>query len=237
VNIAGFRAYLVNDGKVIWETRVQVGKPFHQTPVFRDEMTYVVMNPTWTVPYSIATKEMLPVIQRDPDYFKTRTFDVRNRAGENVDPETIDWSKHSRRNLPYTFVQRPGPRNALGRIKFIFPNEYSVYLHDTPSKSLFGRSERAFSHGCIRTQNPFDLAELLLRPKGWDRERIDAQIESLETKTVHLAEPLPVLLLYLTTDIGPNGEQHFYKDIYERDERILAALDAPFVLQLPIDLQ
>jgi len=237
VNIAGFRAYLVNDGNFIWDTKVQVGKTYHQTPVFRDEMAYVVMNPTWTVPYSIASKEMLPRIQSDPDYFKTRTFDVRNRAGENVDPETIDWSKHSRRNLPYTFVQRPGPRNALGRIKFIFPNQYSVYLHDTPSKSLFGRSERAFSHGCIRTQNPFDLAELLLRPKGWDRERIDAQIESQETKTVHLAEPLPVLLLYWTADIGPNGEQHFYKDVYERDERILAALNAPFELALPIDLQ
>lgn len=236
VNIAGFRAYLVNDSKITWETKVQVGKFYHQSPVFRDELTYVVMNPTWTVPYSIATKEMLPRIQSDPDYFKSRTFDVRNRAGENVDPETIDWSELSRRNFPYTFVQRPGPRNALGRIKFIFPNEYAVYLHDTPSKSLFGRSERAFSHGCIRTQNPFDLAEILLRPKGWDRDRIDAQIESLETKTVHLVEPLPVLLLYWTADIGANGERHFYKDVYERDQRVLEALDAPFVLEPPIDL-
>jgi len=236
VNIAGFRAYLVNDSKVIWETKVQVGKPYHQSPVFRDELTYVVMNPTWTVPYSIATKEMLPRIQRDPDYFNSRTFDVRNRAGENVDPETIDWSELSRGNFPYTFVQRPGPRNALGRIKFIFPNEYAVYLHDTPSKSLFGRSERAFSHGCIRTQNPFDLAEILLRPQGWDRDRIDAQIESLETKTVHLAEPLPVLLLYWTADIGANGERLFYKDVYERDQRILTALDEPFALELPIGL-
>jgi len=228
VNIAGFRAYLVNNGKVAWETKVQVGKPFHQTPVFLDEMTYVVMNPTWTVPYSIATKEMLPRIQRDPDYFRTRTFDVRNRAGENVDPESIDWSQLSRGNFPYTFVQRPGPANALGRIKFIFPNEHAVYLHDTPSKSLFGRSERAFSHGCIRTQNPFDLAEHLLAPAGWDRARIDAQIESEETKTVHLAEPLPVLLLYWTADIGPSGEYYFFKDIYERDQRVLDALDAPF---------
>ena len=166
VNIAGYRAYLVSDGEFAWDTKVQVGKPYHQTPVFRDEMTYVVMNPTWTVPYSIATKEMLPRIQRDPDYFKTRTFDVKNRAGENVDPNTIDWSQLSRGNFPFTFVQRPGPANALGRIKFIFPNEHAVYLHDTPSKSLFGRSERAFSHGCIRTQNPFDLAERLLAPVG-----------------------------------------------------------------------
>lgn len=236
VNIAGFRAYLVNDRKIVWETKVQVGKPYHQTPVFRDEISYVVMNPTWTVPYSIATKEMLPRIQRDSDYFKTRTFDVRNRAGENVDPDTIDWSALSRGNFPYTFVQRPGPRNALGRIKFIFPNKYAVYLHDTPSKSLFGRSERAFSHGCIRTENPFDLAELLLQPKGWDRERIDAQIESEETKTVHLAEPLPVLLLYWTADIGADGESHFYKDVYDRDQKILAALDAPFTSELAIDL-
>ena len=228
VNIAGYRAYLVDDGQVVWDTKVQVGTPFHQSPVFRDEMTYVVMNPTWTVPYSIATKEMLPRIQGDPDYFKTRTFDVRNRAGENVDPDSIDWSALSRGNFPYTFVQRPGPANALGRIKFIFPNEYAVYLHDTPSKSLFGRSERAFSHGCIRTQNPFDLAELLLGPAGWDRERIDAQIESAETRTVHLAQPLPVLLLYWTADVGPNGEYHFYNDVYERDQRVLDALDAPF---------
>jgi len=236
VNIAGYRAYLVNDGQIVWDTKVQVGKPYHATPVFRDEMTYVVMNPTWTVPYSIATKEMLPRIQRDPDYFKTRTFDVRNRAGENVDPESIDWTQLSRGNFPYTFVQRPGPANALGRIKFIFPNEHAVYLHDTPSKSLFGRSERAFSHGCIRTQNPFDLAELLLGPAGWDRARIDAQIESAETKTVHLAEPLPVLLLYWTADIGPKGESHFYKDIYGRDQRVLKGLEAPFSPELPIDL-
>ena len=236
VNIAGYRAYLVNDGQIVWDTKVQVGQPYHETPVFRDEMTYVVMNPTWTVPYSIATKEMLPRIQRDPDYFKTRTFDVRNRAGENIDPESIDWSQLSRGNFPYTFVQRPGPANALGRIKFIFPNEHAVYLHDTPSKSLFGRSERAFSHGCIRTQNPFDLAELLLGPAGWDRARIDAQIESAETKTVHLAEPLPVLLLYWTADIGPKGESYFHKDVYGRDQRVLKGLDSPFSPELPIDL-
>jgi murein L,D-transpeptidase YcbB/YkuD len=236
VNVAGFRAYLVEDDEIAWETKVQVGAPYHQTPVFRGEMSYVVMNPTWTVPYSIATKEMLPRIQGDPDYFKTRTFDVRNGAGENVDPDTIDWSALSRGNFPYTFVQRAGPRNALGRIKFIFPNEHAVYLHDTPSKRLFGESERAFSHGCIRTQNPFDLAERLLEPAGWDRERIDAQTASLETRTVHLAEPLPVLLLYWTADVGPNGESYFYKDVYERDQKILAALNAPFQRDLPLDL-
>jgi murein L,D-transpeptidase YcbB/YkuD len=233
VNIAGFRAYVVRDGKPVWQTNVQVGKTYHQTPVFRDEMKYVVFNPTWTVPYSIATKEMLPRIKNDPDYFKTRTFDVKDRSGKVVDPATIDWSQLSRGNFPYTFVQRPGPRNALGRVKFIFPNEHSVYLHDTPSKSLFGRAERAFSHGCVRVENPFDLAEVLLGSEGWDQEKIKATLDSLETKTVYLPEPLPVLLLYWTAEMGPTGDVHFYSDVYERDQRIAKALEEPFRNELP----
>jgi len=233
VNIAGFRAYVVRDGKPVWQTNVQVGRSYHQTPVFRDEMKYVVFNPTWTVPYSIASKEMLPRIKNDPDYFKNRTFDVKDRSGKVVDPATIDWSQLSRGNLPYTFVQRPGPRNALGRVKFIFPNEHSVYLHDTPSKSLFGRAERAFSHGCVRVENPFDLAEVLLGSKGWDQEKIKATLDSLETKTVYLPEPLPVLLLYWTAEMGATGDVHFYPDVYERDQRIAKALDEPFRNELP----
>jgi murein L,D-transpeptidase YcbB/YkuD len=233
VNIAGFRAYVVRNGEPVWQTNVQVGKTYHQTPVFRDEMKYVVFNPTWTVPYSIATKEMLPRIKNDPDYFKTRDFDVKNRSGELVDPATIDWSQLSRGNFPYTFVQRPGPRNALGRVKFIFPNEHSVYLHDTPSKSLFGRAERAFSHGCVRVENPFDLAEVLLGSEGWDQEKIKATLDGLETKTVYLPEPLRVLLLYWTAEMGPTGDVHFYSDVYERDQRIAEALDEPFRNELP----
>jgi murein L,D-transpeptidase YcbB/YkuD len=233
VNIAGFRAYLVRDGKITWVTKVQVGKTYHQTPVFRDEMKYVVFNPTWTVPYSIATKEMLPRIKNEPTYFQNRDFDVKNRSGENVDPADIDWTKLSRGNFPYTFVQRPGPRNALGRVKFIFPNEHSVYLHDTPSKSLFDRSERTFSHGCVRVSNPFELAELLLGPKGWDSEKITATLDSAKTTTVYLPEPLPVLLLYWTAEIGPGGDIHFYSDVYERDQRIVKALDEPFRNEFP----
>jgi len=233
VNIAGFRAYVVRNGEPVWQTNVQVGRTYHQTPVFRDEMKYVVFNPTWTVPYSIATKEMLPRIKNDPDYFKTRTFDVKDRSGKVVDPATIDWSQLSRGNFPYTFVQRPGPRNALGRVKFIFPNEHSVYLHDTPSKSLFGRAERAFSHGCVRVENPFDLAEVLLGSEGWDQEKIKATLDGLETKTVYLPEPLPVLLLYWTAEMGLTGDVHFYPDVYERDQRIAKALDEPFRSELP----
>jgi len=233
VNIAGFRAYVVRDANIVWQTQVQVGRSYHQTPVFRDEMKYVVFNPTWTVPYSIATKEMLPRIKKDPSYFDTRDFDIKDRSGALIDPKSIDWSKLSRGNFPYTFVQRPGPRNALGRVKFIFPNEHAVYLHDTPSKALFGRAERAFSHGCVRVQNPFELAEVLLGSDGWDQDKIKATLDSLETKTVYLPEALPVLLLYWTADIGPNGDVHFYTDVYERDARIAKAMAAPFKAEVP----
>ncbi len=233
VNIAAFKAYVVRNSEIVWQTAVQVGRTYHQTPVFRDEMKYVVFNPTWTVPYSIATKEMLPRIKKDPDYFETRDFDIKNSSGEIVPADSIDWSQLSRGNFPYTFVQRPGPRNALGRVKFIFPNKYAIYLHDTPSKALFDQAERAFSHGCVRVENPFDLAEELLGPEEWDQEKIQATLDSLETTTVYLPEPLPVLLLYWTAEIGPNNDVRFYTDVYERDARIAAALAERFKAELP----
>jgi len=233
VNIAGFRAYLYRDRKPVWSTRVVVGKTYHKTPVFRSLLKYVVFNPTWTVPYSIATKEMLPAIQRDPNYLSARNFDVKDRNGEIIDPAGVDWSQVTRRNFGYTFVQRPGVSNALGEIKFIFPNQHSVYLHDTPSKSLFARAERTFSHGCIRVDRPFDFAEVLLQQDGWNREMIDAEIAGRNTRSVFLSQPLPVLLLYWTAAIGEDGQIHFYNDVYERDQKILTALDSPYRVTIP----
>ncbi len=233
VNIAGFRAYLYRDRKPVWSTRVVVGKTYHKTPVFRSLMKYVVFNPTWTVPYSIATKEMLPAIQRDPNYLSARNFDVKDRNGEIVDPASVDWSQVTRRNFGYTFVQRPGISNALGEIKFIFPNKHSVYLHDTPSKSLFIKAERTFSHGCIRVDRPFDFAEVLLQQDGWNREMIDAEIASRTTRSVFLSQPLPVLLLYWTAEPGEDGQIHFYNDVYERDQKILTALDSQYRVNIP----
>ena len=232
VNIAGFRAYLMRDREIAWQTKVQVGKTYHKTPVFRDEMKYVVFNPTWTVPYSIASKEMLPKIKSDPEYFQTRDFDVKDRSGNVIDPATVDWSSVSRRNFAYTLVQRPGPNNALGRVKFIFPNKHAVYLHDTPSKYLFGRAERAFSHGCIRVEDPYEFAELLLG-SDWDQDKIAATLDSKETKTVMLPKPLPVLLMYWTAVVNQDGEVFFYNDIYQRDQNIATALDEPFRIELP----
>lgn len=230
VNVAGFTARLVRDQQTVWETRVQVGSEYHQTPVFRDEMKYVVLKPTWTVPYSIATKEMLPRIQREADYFEKRDFDIKNRDGELVTADSIDWQSLSRGNFGYTFVQRPGPNNALGQVKFIFPNEHSVYLHDTPSKALFDKAKRAFSHGCIRVEQPMELAQLLLADKGWDSERIAA---NKETETVFLSQPLTVLIMYWTASVLPDGTVQFFNDIYDRDDAVLEALAAPFTMQRP----
>ncbi len=233
VNIAAFRVYVYRDRKPVWSTRVVVGKTYHKTPTFRSQMKYIVFNPTWTVPYSIATKEMLPAIKRDPNYLAARNFDVKNRNGDVIDHASIDWTTVTARNFGYTFVQRPGTSNALGEIKFMFPNQYAIYLHDTPSKSLFGRAARSFSHGCVRVERPFDFAEVLLEPDGWTRERIDAERSNRATKSVFLSKPLPVLLLYWTAEVGDDGQIHFYDDVYQRDQAVLTALDSSYRVEIP----
>jgi L,D-transpeptidase YcbB len=232
VNIAGFRAYVLRGRKIVWETKVQVGSAFHQSPVFRDEIKYVVINPTWTVPFSIATKEILPKIKRDPNYFATRDFDLKTHSGKFIDPSSVDWAKITARNFPYWLVQRPGPNNALGRVKIMFPNEHAVYLHDTPSKALFGKAARAFSHGCIRVENPFDFAQQLLGG-DWNQEKFQQVLDEGKTKSVLLPKPMTVLLLYWTTMVDPDGVVHFYDDVYERDARIAEALNQPFRLDMP----
>jgi len=222
----------MRDRKIAWESKVQVGKTYHQSPVFRDEMKYLVFNPTWTVPYSIASKEMLPAIQADPEYFQKRDFDVKDRSGEIIDPTTVDWSSVTRRNFGYTLVQRPGPANALGRVKFMFPNKHAVYLHDTPSKYLFEKAGRAFSHGCIRVEHPYEFAELLLGP-DWDQDKIAATLDTRKITTVSLPKSLPVLLLYWTAVVNQDGKVFFYNDVYQRDQNISTALDEPFKIELP----
>ena len=230
VNIAGFQAYLVHGREIAWQTRVQVGRLYRQTPVFRDEMKYLVFNPTWTVPYSIATRDILPQVQGDASYLVNRGFTVADRTGRIVDPASVDWSRLSRGNFPYTLVQGPGPTNALGRVKFMFPNEHAVYLHDTPNQALFERADRSFSSGCIRVEHPFELAERLLGP-DWSQQRIRRVVDSGETTTVSLAEPLPVLLLYWTAEVRTDGTVAFYEDVYGRDRAVSAALDAPFKIE------
>ena len=233
VNIAGFRVYVVRNREVAWQSRVQVGKTYRKSPVFRDELKYLVFNPTWTVPYSIATRDLLPQIKKDRGFFASRGFDLRDRQGQLVDPGSVDWAQVAPGNFPYTLVQRPGPSNALGRVKFMFPNEHAVYLHDTPSKYLFDRADRTFSSGCIRVENPFELAEILLGPDGWTQEKFGQVLDTGKERTVFLPKPVPVLLLYWTAQANPDGTVSFFRDVYDRDAAVVKALDAPFELDLP----
>jgi murein L,D-transpeptidase YcbB/YkuD len=224
VNIAGFRTYVVHDDEVVWSTRSQVGRPYRRTPIFKAKMTYLVLNPTWTVPPTIFRQDILPQLRKDSGYLATRNIDLRDAQQGPVDPTTIDWT--AARSFPYSFVQRPGATNALGRIKFMFPNEHFVYLHDTPSRDLFEQTSRAFSSGCIRLENPLDLATLLLGSK-WSRERIDEVLAAERTETVFLDKPITVMLLYWTTEVDAQGRVAFWPDVYTRDPRVIEELDAP----------
>ena len=199
VDLAAFHLHLFRDGKEVWDTRVVIGTDETQTPMFRDEMEYMVFNPTWTVPPSIEKK-----YKGVPNGYKR----VRNGGR-------------------YYLVQEPGPRNALGQVKFMFPNGHAIYLHDTPSRHLFARSERAYSHGCVRVKDPLTLAEKLLDKPAWDQSQIQSVVRRGKTRWVHLDDHLTVLLYYLTAVADDEGRVGFRRDIYERDGRLLAALDRP----------
>lgn len=222
VNIAAQRVYKIQNDSVIWETRAVVGDAYTRTPVFSAPMREVVFNPDWTVPESI-NEEILEHVHDDESYLESQGFEILDDHGELVDPDDIDFSDYTGEDFPYTFRQRPGPLNPLGRVKFMFPNEFNVYLHDTPSKELFRREERTFSHGCIRVENPFELVAHLLPDST--PEAIDAIMASDDPHPVALEDPLPVLLLYWTAAADEHGEVHFHRDIYERDPDLLAALD------------
>ena len=228
VDIAGFQAYSYEDLNVTWTSKVQVGKPFRKTPVFKSKIKYLVFNPTWTVPPTILQKDILPKIKKNPDYLSKMKISVIDRKGRIVDPDSVNWSKYSK-SVPYILRQEPGPHNALGRIKFIFPNKHFIYLHDTPSRSLFGRQDRAFSSGCIRVEKDIELAELLLNdPEKWNRESIQELIDTNKTQRVNLPTPKPVMLLYVTIWFDENNNFIFKKDVYDRDRQVLDGLNEEF---------
>ncbi|MBB4302949.1 murein L,D-transpeptidase YcbB/YkuD [Rhodobium orientis] len=221
VNIPEFLVRVVDNGRVVHRARVVVGKVHNQTPVFSDEMEHIVVNPYWNVPYSIATKEMLPSIRANPGaYFARRGYEVVYR-GRVVSPYSVEWSAASLRNI--RIRQRPSARNALGRLKFMFPNKYSIYLHDTPSKTLFKRNRRAFSHGCVRVQDPLELADVLLAGTGWNAARLES-IFGRGERRIELDHHIPVHLTYFTTIVNGRGELKRLPDIYGHHERLKKAL-------------
>ena len=219
---------MVDGERTIHDTRVVVGLPYRRTPVFSEEISYLELNPYWHVPPSIARRDILPRLKSDPGYLAANNYTLFSdwSAGASVvDPLSVDWSAVTPRGFGYKIRQEPGDNNALGRIKFMFPNRFSIYLHDTPAKSLFNRAERSFSSGCIRVMNPLGLAEVVLDGMpGWDRARIDRIIETGAPTVVSLAEPLPVHLSYQTAWVNKDGSVHFRSDIYERDVVLAAAL-------------
>ena len=236
VNIARFRVVLIEDQQVIWSTRVVVGRPYRQTPVFKARMTYLEFNPTWTVPPTILREDLLPDIRRDPTVLQRRNMSVIDHQGKRVDPETIDWASTIARTFPYMIRQEPGAENALGRVKLMYPNPYHIYMHDTPARDLFSRAARSFSSGCIRLERPFELVDILLAGTRWDRAAIEQVLASGRTRVVNLPQPITVLTLYGTA-VPEEGKIHFAPDIYQRDARLLAALDAPVEFIPPTDYE
>jgi murein L,D-transpeptidase YcbB/YkuD len=231
VNIAGFEAVAGKPEKLDVRMPVIVGKTYHETPVFSDTIKYVVFNPYWNLTPSIARNETLPKLRRDPNYLKKNNMRIFKGWGPDapeLDATTIDWSNVSKKDMNrYRVRQEPGPDNALGTVKLVFPNEYNVYLHDTPAHGLFTKEQRAFSHGCIRMARPAEMAAWVLggAEKGWSLARVNEIISGRKRQVVVLDQPVPIYILYRTTHVDPKDNTlYFYEDIYGRDKLLAKAL-------------
>ncbi|GMQ31575.1 L,D-transpeptidase family protein [Algoriphagus confluentis] len=223
VNIANFQLDYLNNLDTLFSSRVIVGKRYHESPIFRAEMSYIVFSPYWNIPYSITKNEIIPAVRKNPNYLQNKNMEVITTSGKPVNANSIDWSSKS---FPYLIRQKPGGNNSLGLVKFMFPNSHSVYIHDTPARTLFDREDRAMSHGCIRLQNPADFAQLLLRDDPfWTPDKINAAMHQDREKIVNLPRKIPVVLLYLTFWSDSKGQPHFRQDIYNRDAEVLALLN------------
>ncbi|RPI24032.1 MAG: hypothetical protein EHM61_18220 [Acidobacteria bacterium] len=246
VNVPAFELRGFEDGHMVLRMPVVVGQEYKPTPLFSDRMTYIVLNPSWNVPETIAKEEVLPRLLTDPDYLTRNEMEVVDRiAKEVVDPSSIEWTSVDPESFEYRFRQKPGDGNSLGRIKFMFPNQFDVYLHDTPAEKLFEQTRRDFSHGCVRVSRPVDLAEWVLKGSTeWPREKLEAEItgkieepdgdaaneaaseEQNPEKTVKLPSPLPVYILYWTVWVEEDGSVAFRDDVYDEDKKLLRALPA-----------
>lgn len=226
VNLPAFKVYLIRNGKNEWETRSQVGKEARQTPTFRATMRTIVFNPDWTVPPTILEEDVLDGIRKGEDVIAKKHLKVYDAQNQEVDASSIDWTSATPENFRYTLRQPPGEDNALGEVKFLFPNKHSIYLHDTPHRELFEADQRTFSSGCIRIEKPLDLAEILLRGQdGWNRQKIEQVTAGNELQNVELERKLPVLIVYWTVSVGASGEIRYMQDFYGLDPAVAAALD------------
>lgn len=226
-NIPAFRLGVFDGGQQVLTMPVVVGKQKHQTPVFSDEIEYVVFNPTWTVPRSIAQRELFPKERAQPGYLERANFElVRDVNGRTqvYAPHEVPGFADVGKPYVYALRQKPGSRNALGRVKFMLPNQWSIYLHDTTARSLFSRSMRAYSHGCVRLGQPEDLARTLLGFEDWQGHEVDDIFDSSRTRTVRLKTPIANHLVYLTSFVDEHGIVQFRPDIYELDQPLIDSL-------------
>lgn len=225
VNIPGFHVTAYEDGSAVRTHLTIVGRASRPTPVFSDEIEYIDFNPWWETPPSLARTDELRLFQRDPDAVERLGFLVYDASGALIDASTIDWTALTPSTFPYRLRQKPGPLNALGQVKIIFPNPHNVYLHDTPARSLFDQCQRTFSSGCIRTQNPVELSKWLLEETPeWTPERIDEVVASKAETRATLTEKVPVYILYMTAITDGAGGISYLEDIYNRDGAVLSAL-------------
>jgi murein L,D-transpeptidase YcbB/YkuD len=223
VNIASFFLQLIEKDSVIWTQPIMVGTEQTQTPTFSSVLRSITLNPTWTIPRSIATTETLEKLKRDSNYLEKNNLIVLNTEGQQLKSDTvINWSKYHENYFPFVIRQQPGSLNALGRVKFSMPNIHSIFIHDTPSKYLFSKEKRAFSHGCIRLQKPMELANYILakEPGNWNELKTDSIIHTLETTTIRLNTLYPVEIIYQTVELDSDCEVRFYEDVYNRDENL-----------------
>jgi len=224
VNMAGYKLDLVEDGRSVLEMPVIVGKPYRAAPAFIDNIDYMEINPTWKVPPRIAKEKFLPKLQKDAKFIaknRLKIYDSWGKEANEVNPEKIDWNKYNENWLPYKFVQQPGKSNSMGLVKFMFPNKYRIYLHDTPQKKLFKSYVRTFSSGCIRVSQPFTLANKILeKEESWSGEKVESFLNDGETKVIRVSQPLPVYLMYWTAWVDESGKVNFRNDVYQRNRQI-----------------
>jgi len=227
-NIPDFRLFVVENQVTVMSMKTVVGRITQPTPVFMDIMSYLELNPTWNVPNSIVADEMVPKAKKDPEFLakkRIRIYSNWSPTAKEIDPKTIDWAKVNPKKFPYRMIQDSGV-NPLGRIKFMFPNQFDVYLHDTTQKSLFQRSRRMYSHGCIRVEKPYELGEWVLKDDpAWSKERLVKEIRKGKRQQINLLKPIPVYVIYLTAWFDTRGHIHFRDDIYDYDKSLEKALE------------
>jgi murein L,D-transpeptidase YcbB/YkuD len=227
INLPDYSLMIFNEHGIEWKTKVIIGEASTKTIVFTSALKYIVFSPYWNIPGSIIRREIIRAILRDPEYLVKHRMEIMEFTGEPLKGKEreINWRMYQDKSFPFLIRQLPGADNALGRVKFLFPNNYSMYLHDTPARELFSQSSRAFSHGCIRVENPDRLAASLLAGDGlWTEEKISEAMNSGQEEWVLLREEVPVFIVYFTSWVDENGKLHFREDVYGHDDRLAEVL-------------